>query len=177
MAADPVLPKSFRVCFTGHRTRDINAGSWSEETPEVAFVKAELARAVRLLAARGATEFRSGMALGVDTWGAEAVLSAGLSLVGVVPFRGQERLWPSQAQARYHGLLARCSSVAVVSEAASLDAFKARNCAMVDASEVVVAVWRSDKTFGGTVHCVQYAQSKGHPVLRIDPVRRTVAWM
>jgi len=158
-----------KVAVTGHRSADLfgygahEGWDWLRDTLR------------HLLEDLGATEAFSGMALGADQVFARAALDAGVPVVAYVPFLGQERLWPFSSQAAYGFLLDRCRERVVVSSSPSRTAFLERNTAMVDAADVVVAVW-TGKGSGGTHHAVQEALRLGKAMVWVDPVRRQV-WL
>jgi uncharacterized phage-like protein YoqJ len=125
-----------------------------------------------LFAISNPVEVISGMALGVDTLGAEIALGMGIPLIAAVPFKGQESNWPPASIKKYNSILERASEVHVVTEdgyyAAHL--FQKRNEWMVDRADLVCAVWRGKS--GGTANCVNYAMRQHVPVWRIDPNTR-----
>ena len=66
--------KLYTSCaFTGHRPAKF-PWKYDENDPQCVELKAVLARQIEKLAAAGVTDFFTGMALGVDTWAAMAVL-------------------------------------------------------------------------------------------------------
>ena len=60
--------------FTGHRPSNFSFG-YDEEHPDCCKIKAIMATQVVSLIQNGVTTFLTGMALGVDIWGAEIVLA------------------------------------------------------------------------------------------------------
>lgn len=112
------------------------------------------------------SEVISGMALGWDTAVARAAIRVGTPLLAAVPFVGQERRWPAQAQETYHAILRRAQVVKVVCPGGYDPAkMHKRNAWMVDNSTTLIALW--DGTDGGTAGCVRYAKSKNHPTVNI----------
>ena len=94
------------------------------------------------LAAAGVTDFFSGMALGVDTWAAMAVLdlrerNPAVKLHCVLPCEGQEDTWTIPAQVRYKYILSEADSVG--------------------------------EKRGGTAATVRYAQKAGREIIYINP--------
>jgi uncharacterized phage-like protein YoqJ len=67
-------------------------------------------RLVEILRAKAAMHddlvVMTGLRLGAETLGAEAALEAGVPYVVVLPFPDPESVWPQDAQARFHELLA-----------------------------------------------------------------------
>ena len=159
-----------RIAVTGHRPEDLFG---YDECEGWRWLRAVLRRVVGDLSGGGACELMSGMAIGVDQEFAAVGLDAGLPVEAFVPFPGQESRWPPEAQAHYRRLLRRCR-VQVVSPCWSKEAFQRRNEAVVDACDVLVAVW-TGKPSGGTFRCLRYALDVGCRIVWVDPVRRRVA--
>lgn len=162
------------ACFTGHRPKKFPFG-YDERAAGCLSVKAMLAAAIDIaVAEHGIAEFISGMALGVDTWAAEAVVEArsgrhpGIRLVAAVPCQGQDSQWPASSRRRHEGLLLAADEVVVVTEAPySPSAMAIRDRWMVDRSRLLIAVF--DGTAGGTKHTYDYAVRRNLGILRILP--------
>lgn len=107
----------------------------------------------------------SGMAIGWDQALALAAVQLGVPFVAAIPFTGQERRWPAEAQGLYRILLDKADDAVVLSEKHSLDAFQLRNEWMVDRATDVLALFNGSR--GGTRNCVLYAQAVGKPVLNV----------
>lgn len=110
----------------------------------------------------------TGMAQGVDQWFAEECLALGIPFIAAIPFKGQEKMWPTEAQLRYHELLGKAHA----KETICLGGFagwkmQKRNEWMVNQSHEVLAVW--DGSSGGTANCVAFAEKLGRPIHRINP--------
>jgi uncharacterized phage-like protein YoqJ len=105
----------------------------------------------------------SGMALGWDQAVATAAIELGIKLVAAVPFAGQEKKWPPDAQAAYRRLLSGASLVEVVSPGGySARKMHGRNEWIVDRCTRLIALWSGAP--GGTAACVKYAEGKGRGV-------------
>lgn len=106
----------------------------------------------------------SGMALGWDQALAGAAVALRIPFIAAVPFEGVEQHWPTEAQARFHRLLAAAAEVVFVCDAQGpfKRAFQVRNEWMVDRADRMVALW--DGSWGGTFNCVRYAEKKGVPI-------------
>ncbi len=104
----------------------------------------------------------SGMALGWDQTVAAACVALDIPFIAAVPFEGQERTWPAEAQTRYRWLLTQAESVEIVCDYNSTKAFQVRNEWMVDRADRMAALW--DGSWGGTFNCVKYAEKRGVPV-------------
>lgn len=152
------------AAFTGHRPDSL--GGWqADEIHEQ--IQAEIADTVRdLVENENVTEFVSGMALGVDQWGAAAVIKArdrlgmDLTLTAAVPFEGQADKWPAKSQQQHSELLALADEVVYVcSEGYAPWKFQRRNEWMVDRCDILVAGW-TGKQEGGTYNCLEYAKPR-----------------
>lgn len=115
----------------------------------------------------------TGMALGVDTLFAQAVLELQeegipISLICMIPCLNQDRMWRAADKKRYKEILKRADDVIYVSDEEYHPALMMlRNHAMVDAADQVLAVWRGIN--GGTAEAVNYAKKRNKPVVIIDP--------
>ena len=104
------------------------------------------------------------MAIGFDTWLAEAALKANLNVHAYVPFREQGSKWPSKSRAKYNEILEAAKEVRYINEEYSSKAFLERDRAMIDAADHVYALLSPEVTSGGTFYTVNYAQEQGKPV-------------
>lgn len=161
----------YRVSFTGYRPQKLPF--FGEDDPMCADLKSRISREIEKLYENGAVEFYSGMALGVDMWCAEAVLSLrekhpDVRLTAVIPCRGQENRWNPADQRRYHDILGKCDKVLCISESYTSDCMKKRNTALVDLCDVLVAVF--DGKPGGTKQTVDLASKRGRKTIIIPPV-------
>ena len=160
----------FRVSFTGHRPNKLPY--FSEDDPMCEQLKERLKKQIVKLIDEGAEEFCSGMALGVDTWAAEAVLElketyANIRLTAVIPCPDQAKSWTKEDQARYQSILSRCDQKIMTSKQYIKGCMQKRNCALVNMCDVLIAVF--DGTAGGTKNTVDYAKSKNKRI-EIVPV-------
>lgn len=166
------------VCATGHRPKGL-----SPETQ--AWCRDKLGKAaVWLRDERGCTVGISGMALGVDTWWAQAVLNAGLDLWAYVPFPQQPDVWPAPARTEWSALLKRAAQVRYAGDLGNLlgeDRRRAavrllhhRNDLMLADSAAVVAVLDVAKRSGGTRSAAVKANRAGMPGVHLDPAAQTV---
>lgn len=143
----------FTLSFTGHRPNKL--GGYSDVTRRKLFGFAQ-----SILRIEKPDHVISGMAQGWDHAVAVAALRADIPLTAAVPFIGQEKMWPAEAQKRYNLVLGKASKVVIVSEGGFSSAkMMIRNEWMVDRCEKLIALW--DGTHGGTSNCVRYAQRKG----------------
>lgn len=160
----------YRVSFTGYRPSKM--GFTGEDDPACLALKKRIADEIEVLYKMGATEFYSGMALGVDTWCAEAVLElkechSEISLIAMVPCRDQDASWTDAQKRRYHDILARCDKTMCLSESYDDKCMFKRNRALVDICDVLLAVF--DGRNGGTKYTVDYAAKKGRRTIIILP--------
>ncbi len=95
----------------------------------------------------------TGLAQGVDQWFAEVCRALSIPYIGYIPFPGQERLWPSDAQDHYRQLVAEASEVHIGPSAGTkpevIAALHRRNSEMVSTCHAAIAVWNGSA--GGTV--------------------------
>lgn len=162
--------------FTGHRPHKLPWG-YDETDACCIAVKQALAGQIAALASVGVTDFYTGMAQGVDTWAALAVLDLqesrpGVQLHCIVPHPGQADRWPRQAQDRYHSILNRANEVKTLAQLYYDGCLLDRNRYMVDAAGYLLAVY--DGSGGGTGQTVRYAQDTGRRIIIIDPIRRII---
>lgn len=112
------------------------------------------------------------MALGVDTWAAQAVLSLKkqgypLYLIAACPCKGQESKWRSADKDVYRTLLAQTDAVYTAYETYTPYCMNMRNRWMVDHAARLIAVF--DGSSGGTASTVEMAQKKGLEIIRLNP--------
>ena len=163
--------------FTGHRPKSF-PWKYDEEDKRCAALKAALAEQIEKLAEAGVTDFYSGMALGVDTWAAMAVLTLreknpAVKLHCILPCEGQEVKWALPAQAHYKHILNKADSVEYVSRIYHKKCMLERNQRLVDSAAFLIAVYNGEKR-GGTAATVRYGQKAGRKIICIDPETRLV---
>ena len=101
--------------FTGHRPQNL-PWQFNEADTNCLKLKQILNQQISQLAKNGFTDFLSGMALGSDTWAAEAVLNLrkknpALKLHCILPCKTQAEKWPVSEQERYQKILAQADSI------------------------------------------------------------------
>ena len=117
----------------------------------------------------------TGMAIGYDQLVAEICLAADIKYIAAVPFEGQEKMWPSMTQKRYHELLKKAYKVQIVSEG-GYEAWKmhVRNEWIVDNSEALLAYFDGKHVKGsGTAACVRYAEKVKRQIINIYDLSST----
>lgn len=152
------------VSVTGHRDLSDAQTTWLR--PELDRVLAKLRDE------HGTTDAHCGMALGADTEFAWAALHAGLELHAHIPFPEQPDRWPYADREIYARLLERCASRQVHGPRFGLEWFGKRNQGLVDAADVLVAIWDRRET-GGTFDAVKRAAGVV-PVIHFDVARLQV---
>jgi uncharacterized phage-like protein YoqJ len=151
------------IAATGHRPQKLDAydRDWIREQTKRVLT---LARADE----DGVSEAISGMAQGYDFLFAEVVLELGIPLHAAVPCDGQTARWRPDTVARYQAILARATTVTVVTPG-TFEVWKMqrRNMFMVDRCDVLLACY--DGSTGGTHNCVRYAARRKKPTIQINP--------
>ena len=108
-------PDGHRVAVAGHRPPELGG---YEANPVADRVKARLEE---ILAATREIQpdlvVLTGLGLGAEQLGAEAAAAAGVPYVAVLPFPGQEQMWPAASRRRYEELLEGAASRVLVGSA------------------------------------------------------------
>lgn len=160
------------VSVTGHRPNKLG---WGYDYDTVNWQKLRSVfkeKLIHLLAQYSVVNCWTGMALGVDTVFALAVLELKdeghpLNLCCAVPCKGQEKKWPKESQKLYHDILSKADAVKCISEAYTSRCMNERNEFMVDRADEVIAVW--DGSNGGTGNSVAYAMKNNKTIELIKP--------
>lgn len=157
------------ICVTGHRPKSMG---WTYDLGDRKWMR--LRAAFReILAGTGCKDAWTGMALGVDTVFANAVLdlkNAGspIRLHCAIPFHGQESKWRAESVSEYRAILSRADETVIVSPGGFAGwKMTERDKFMVGKASLVVAVWNGSAS--GTGRCVHDADARGKAILRIDP--------
>jgi uncharacterized phage-like protein YoqJ len=138
--------------FTGHRPKKF-PWKYDEKDKRCIALKAVLTEQIAKLAEAGVTDFYTGMALGVDTWAAMAVLdlrgrNPAVKLHCVLPCEGQEDTWTIPAQVRYKYILGEADSVKYVKRLYDGKCMLERNQRLVDSAGIMIAVYNGEKRGG-----------------------------
>ena len=157
-------------CFTGHRPSKLPWGTRDSDERCLA-LKDEIAMRLEGIYQAGYRYFICGMALGCDTYFAQAVLALreshpDVSLEAAVPCRGQADKWTGEQQALYKELLSLCDEVAVLQEDYTPGCMMRRNTYMADRSSLLLACFNGYP--GGTMNTILYARRQGLKTLIID---------
>ena len=165
--------KAWRLAITGHRPHKL--GGFSPTNPMLSQLEQHLRVTLEAIRARGhAVVGLTGMAQGIDQAFARACQSLGIPFHAFIPFEGQERLWPTEAQAAYTTLRRAAAQEIVVVPSAHTphdvrQAFLLRNSRLVDDCDAAIAVW--DGTRSGTADAVEKLRRAGKPLLILHPNR------
>ena len=172
-------PEGYVCAFSGHRPPKLPFGS--EDDPKCVDLKLRLKKEIHIAVEEGCTDFLCGMALGCDTWAAEAVLEVKQALQAYrtvhlrayLPFPGQDQRWSAKNRRRYRQILNGCTTVTYVCETYQPDCMQKRNRAMIDRADRLIAVFDGQK--GGTSETLRMAHEKGIELRILSPVPPVVS--
>lgn len=153
-----------KVCaLTGHR-----------ELP-CGFSRNDLTDLLEKVIRQGYDKFLCGMAQGFDLFALECLVylkrKYRIGLEACIPYKGQERGFPTAEKEKYRALLGWCEEKTVLFDRYGSGCFLARNRYMVDRADAVVAYCQ--KTTGGTAYTVRYAEQRGIPVIFVGSALQT----
>lgn len=159
--------------FTGHRPQNL-PWQFNEADTNCLKLKQILNQQISQLAENGFTDFLSGMALGSDTWAAEAVLNLrkkkpALKLHCILPCKTQAEKWPVSEQERYQKILAQADSIFFTSRTYHPNCMLERNRFMVEKARLLLAVYNG-QPHSGTAAAVRHAQKLGCDIIIINPI-------
>ena len=162
--------REITCCFTGHRPMHLPWGSNEGDARCQALLQELSARLTGIYEA-GYRRFLCVMALGCDTFFAEAVLALrderpDVRLEAAIPCEGQSDRWNAAQKARYDALLRRCDAVTVLQKSYTPDCMQRRNRYMVDRSSLLLACYNGSP--GGTRNTLLYAMREQVKVITID---------
>ena len=158
----------YHLWLSGHRPSKL--GGYDDNDPlnrwVIGQLRSEILSVVDLV--QGQVLGITGMALGVDTWGAEIFKDLEIPYICALPFKGQQSKWPRASQDRWAQALDHAEGIIIVSEG-GYSGFKMqkRNEWMVDNGDEGIVVW--DGTPGGTANCVNYARRNHKNYRQINP--------
>ena len=141
-----------RCCFTGHRPEKLN--QTEQEVKEWLSVQIDSA------ISDGYTTFITGMAMGVDLWAAEIIISKKathpIHLIAATPYPSFPFRWSDEWKEKYNKVWEAADFRVEVKKEYSKDAFQKRDEWMVDHSSLVIAYYNGEK--GGTQNTIKYAE-------------------
>ncbi len=164
--------KETTACFTGHRPQDLPFTESESDEKYVRYRKLLKLKIAELYSNYGVRTFISGMAVGVDTIAAEAVIEMrkrlkDMKLVCAIPCREQSSMWGEGEQKRYSEILEAADDAVVLSEHYTETCMAERNRYMINRSAYCIATWSGST--GGTSLTVGMARQAGLRLFIIDP--------
>lgn len=158
------------LCFTGHRPFHL-PGNGDLQNVSLRRIMSRVHLGVKEAIDAGYTTFVSGMALGVDMWCARIIMELKpthpeLNLVCVLPFKGQDRDYPSVDKYEYDVTLHAADQVICLSDHYHSNCMRVRNQYMVDHSSKIIGVVKHFKSGSGMT--INYAKKKGIDILLVD---------
>lgn len=157
-----------KICVTGHRPNKL----YGYDLSDVRWQNLKWLFK-HILKENKCTEAITGMALGVDTVFALAVLELkdegyDIELHCAIPCKNHSCKWIKESVDQYNDILSKADIVKLVSDEEYKPwLMQKRNEYMVDLADKVIAVW--DGTKGGTANCVRYAQKVGKEIIKVNP--------
>ena len=153
------------AAFTGHRPRSL-PWHYNEADPRCVSLKERLMREVLLAYAKGVKYFLSGMAEGVDTYAAEAVLKAkeilpDIELIAVFPYG-------LGSSARQRRIAARAYAVISICPEHVAGCMMARNRFLAEHSSRMICVFNGEYK-SGTAATMRMASEAGAALTIIRP--------
>jgi uncharacterized phage-like protein YoqJ len=127
---------------------------------------------------QGYDTFYTGMAQGFDIIAAEAVIKCRgeygspasvakrqISLIAVIPYRGQEESWGKKWKERHDKILRAADKIEVLNETLVTGCFHERNRYLADHATLLISLFSGKQ--GGTRHTTAYAQEKGLQIINL----------
>lgn len=157
-----------KISVTGHRPHKL----WGYDLKHPSY-RVMCDKFKQLLIENNCTEAITGMALGVDTVFALAVLGLkregyDIKLHCAIPCQNHSSKWLPESKRLYDTILHYADKVVLVNDLPySPRLMQLRNEYMVNLADKVIAVW--DGTSGGTGNCVTYAKNKNKEIIHILP--------
>ncbi len=145
-----------RCCFIGHRMEKL----YETEDQVLLWLEKEIENAIQ----NGFTTFITGMSMGADILGGEAVLKMKAShpnvhLIAATPYPSFAARWKDDWKLRYDRLWAAADLRVVVCPAFQNDAFQKRSEWIADHSSAVIAYYNGEE--GGAKKTLRYAEALG----------------
>lgn len=157
-------------CFSGHRPPKLHWGT-NESDVRCGALKSDIAARLDGIYQVGYRHFICGMALGCDTYFAEAVIAlrerhGDVTLEAAIPCGTQPEKWTNEQRQRYNTLIDACDEVTVLQTAYTPGCMLARNRYMVDRSSLLLCCYNGGP--GGTMSTILYAGRNGVDTIIID---------
>ena len=155
-----------RIGITGHqRLSDATTWQWVADA-----IRSELS--IVPLPLVGITS----LAIGADQLLARLVLERGGQIHAILPYQDIERSFSLEDLTAFRELVNEANIEVLYTPGTDQDAYLAAGFRVADLSDLLIAVWdgRPPDGKGGTADVVAYAERKGVPLLRINPVTRSV---
>ncbi len=153
------------IAGTGHRPQKLPSG-FSMSHVFAIRAKREIRKALEALKPEYGI---SGMALGFDTWLAEALVKLEIPFIAAIPCKGQEEVWNQTFRDHYRWLISKAWKVHTIGEVYNATCMQKRNMWMIDQlrnrEDRLIALW--DGTRGGTSNCIRYAKDQGIEVINL----------
>lgn len=159
---------NMKMCVTGHRPNKLYGYDLTDDRWIALKEKFK-----QILIDDNCNEAITGMALGVDTMFAYAVLELkesgyDIKLHCAVPCRNFSGKWNKYHKAMYRHILGLADTIKLVSdEEYKPYLMQKRNEYMVNYSDKVIAVWDGSKS--GTKNCIDYANKVGKDIIFVQP--------
>ncbi len=155
--------RSTTCCFTGHRPAKLPWGM-NEQDPRCIELKENLRSSLQGIYESGYRHFICGMAIGCDTYFAEAVLALrevhdDITLEAAVPCDNQDGKWNRRQKETYARLLKLCDICTYVSHSYTPECMMKRNQYMIDRSSLLLACFNGKSS--GTMSTILYAERSG----------------
>ena len=159
------------VAFTGKRPQNL-PWRFNEQDERCLRLKEKMRAEIKNRIEEDYTKFIVGMALGVDTYAAEAVLELknsypSITIEAAIPCDSQNVKWCAADKQRYNEILGKCDKITYVGRKYTADCMMKRNYYMVDNANLLIAV--CNELSGGTGATIRYAREKDIEVVLIQP--------
>ena len=147
-AGEAVVPKGHLVVVAGHRPPQLGGYGANPVAERIRGKLAEILAAKRKL--HPDLVVLTGLGLGADQLGAEAAGDAGVPYVAVLPFPGQEAVWPEPSRRRHGELLAGADDTVLIQATAPKSkqqagaALARRDAWLARHADEAVVVWDGD---------------------------------
>ncbi len=157
-------------CFTGHRPVKLPWGT-NEADPRCIALKEQIAAALEGIYESGYRHFICGMAIGCDTYFADAVLAMkglhqDVTLEAAIPCENQADKWNGKQKDHYASILRQCDQLTYVSRQYSPTCMMKRNEYMIDHSSLLLACFNGRSS--GTMKTILYAERSGVRTIILD---------